>query len=183
MKDLNNYILEKLTINKDIEIEKSLKDLYSIGDRCLVLIHYTQDKKSSHPGFILIDAVEIKKMLKESFECIYLTHFSNRDTEEKLFFKHTYYQEKDFKFLRSYTRPGLKNMVLIPENECEKLLEYIEKNKRVCFYDLLRNNYSNHPIGENIIATVDHHPIIWRNIRGISSEKIEKLKEKIKERY
>ena len=181
MKDFSQYIFEKLKINKDTEIEQNLLDLYSVGDRCLLLT-YISKGKSSHPSFVLVDAVKIKKILKESFECEYLTHFSTAKEEEKIFFKYTYSQEKDYKFLRSYSRPGLRPIVLIPEKECDKLLEYIEYKKYISFYGLLRNTYSNHPLYENIIVKVKSSPIIWKNVTGISIGEINKLKEKLKER-
>ena len=181
MKEFSEYIFEKLKINKDIKIDSDLKSLYSEGDNCL-LFTYISKRKSSNPSFVLVDAVKIKRILKESYECEYLTHFSTAKEEEKMFFKYTYSQEKDYKFLRSYSRPGLRPIVLIPEKECDKFLEYIEDKKYISFYELLRNSYANHPLYENIIVKVKSSPIIWKNVTGISISEINKLKEKLKER-
>ncbi len=182
MKEFSEYIFEKLKIDKDIKIDSDVKNLYYEGDKCL-LFTYISDRKSSHPNFVLVDAVKIKRILKESYECEYLTHFSTAKEEEKMFFKYTYLQEKDYKFLRSYSRPGLKVIALIPEKECDKVLEYIEDKRYISFYALLKNNYADSPLYENnIIVKVKSSPIIWKNVTGISKEEINLLKEKIKER-
>ena len=182
MKILSNYIIEKLRINKDTETQHNLVDQYNVGDICLYFT-YIVEKRSSIPNFITVDVVKIKRILKTSFICDYLTTFSFGEAYKanQLDFKYTYTQEPDYKFIWTYISLNRKG-VLIPSEYCKEVIEFIENNSghKINFYNLCRNTYKNSQFDNLVVeARLATKSLIWKNVTGIRQSSIDKIKEKL----
>jgi hypothetical protein len=179
MNNLSTYIIEKLKLNKESVPEK---DLYNIGDKCL-FITYVRERRSSHPNFITIDVVEIKKKTQSHYICHYLTayEFGKASDATQLHFKYDYTQpSKDYVFTWAYINPNREG-VLIPYEYCEEVIEYIENNNcKISFYDLCRNKYKDSKYANLVIERYSGSPsLIWKNVTGLKSSSIRNIKNKL----
>ena len=136
MISINTYILEKLNINKDIEIEdkeiKCLTDLYEIGDKCLIV-------KLKGIGFnpkVHLDAIEITDKSKTilRFKCLTNTGWScegsrlnvNRNNNMKI-----------NSYKAAWTDSSGSPYLIVPYNESKDVVKEIEDN------DLKLKSFSN----------------------------------------
>ena len=183
MNNLSKYIIEKLHLNKDIKIEDNSKvsvDDFSIGDLCLYLTHVSPGK-IKNPAFVTIDVVQVKRILSTSIICDYKTTYSFGEAFKatQLNFKYTYYQDPENVFIETYI-DRLRRGTLIPPKYCKDIIEYIETNRKISFYDLVRNKYKN-SLYPNIVveAYLLTKSLIWKNVTGIKQSSIDKIKEKL----
>ena len=121
MIDINTYILEKLNISKDTDVEDKeiyvLANLYEIGDRCLLL--KLKNKK------VMMDVVEITRLnvTKINYKAITHVAFSLKE----------YHMPITRKFAagyRTYKAAWYKadSKVILPYRESKELLKEIENN-------------------------------------------------------
>ena len=183
MKNFKNYIIEKLHLNKDIKVNDVLKptvDNFAVGDLCLYLTHVSSGK-SSNPSFVTIDVVQVKRILSTSIICNYKTAFSFGEAykADQLNFKYTYHQDNENVFIETYV-DRLRRGTLIPTKYCKDVIEYIDTNKKISFYDLVRNKYKNSQYPSLVVeAYLGTKSLIWKNVTGIKQSSIDKIKEKL----
>ncbi len=183
MNNLSTYILEKLHLNKDIKNDDVLKptvDNFAVGDLCLYLTHVSPGK-AKNPSFVTIDVVQVKRILSTSIICNYKTTYSFGEAYKatQLNFKYTYHQDDENVFIETYV-DRLRRGTLIPAKCCKDVIEYISTNKKISFYDLVRNKYKNSEYPSIVVeAYLGTKSLIWKNVTGIKQSSINKIKEKL----
>lgn len=128
MKNLNNYIIEKLRLNKHIGT-----DQYKVGDRCLVLSITNWKSKSFLPSdnkiLIHLDVMKIKGVNDNELYYKYLSSYYHKDdiiAKGKFKFDDRfYYNDID----------GISLEIILPMDEGIEVLEEIENNKE---FELLK---------------------------------------------
>jgi len=184
MNNLSKYIIEKLHLNKDIKVNDVLKptvDNFAVGDLCLYLTHVNPGKNTSNPSFVTIDVVQVKRILSTSIICNYKTAFSFGEAykADQLNFKYTYHQDDENVFIETYV-DRLRRGTLIPAKCCKDVIEYISANRKISFYDLVRNKYKNSQYPSLVVeAYLGTKSLIWKNVTGIKQSSIDKIKEKL----
>ena len=122
MKTFNQYIIEKLRINKDIEFEADVLDKYSTPDKCLFISKITTSKGAV---FSVIDAIKIRSKIDDKkimYE--YLTDcFKKKESLDIL-----YIDVKDNdKYIVDRSRIDKMLSVIIPANEGKKIIDDLLK--------------------------------------------------------
>ncbi len=121
MKQLNQYILEKLKINK----ESQKKSMFDEGDRCLRLYFFNEN---SHKYFFM-DVCTILENLESKAVLSYLLDKTTRNQKyiERIGKCDYYYtQNENIVFREESTKRN--GMIFIAKDEAKKFLDNLEKN-------------------------------------------------------
>lgn len=141
MKNLNNYIFEKLTINKDTEVKLDIKDInkqYKAGDICLE-INYLKYDENDLPK-IFVDVIKLIKVGKVNIIFKPLTKFYDDWGETELSLKNNDYRKSDnFRYTNTSGRGG--SVMIIPMDKSLNIFNKIRNDKSLNFYKLLFTDY------------------------------------------
>ena len=169
MRDINNFIIEKLRINKDSKPEKIEKniniitDLYEVGDKCLLLTN----KGIGRGEKIYIDVVQIIQKSKTILRYKYLTNIN--DDFSSHFLKMGNIDAKDIKNNKCAMCSELSAVkIIIPSDDCEKVIDELENNNmRLKFMSLW---YKSNKIKE------DSAIVLQNKSEQLSKEKLNEIK-------
>jgi len=130
MKQINNYIIEKLHLNKYIKVKdkiiKNLTDLYEVGDICL----YLCDSGTRYTEKIKIEVIKITNVSKTLIKFEYLTNLNLVTYSKTDYIKinRTDISKID-KYNYAYHSGNGYTKVIIPDEECLNILEEIKEEK------------------------------------------------------
>ena len=120
MKNLNNYILEKLRINKDLK----QGDRYKIGDKCLMVSLLTSRKQGEY--HLSLDILRIVKITEDTLYYEFLTGFNHAMNLDKP--AECKIEKNKGKYWNSHIFDCMCE-VFIPHEESLEIIEKIDKNR------------------------------------------------------
>lgn len=169
MRDINNFIIEKLRINKDSKLEKIEKkiniitDLYEVGDKCLLITNRSINRGEK----IYIDVVQIIEKSKTILRYKYLTNIN--DDFSSHYLKMGNIDAKDIKNNKCAMYSELSSVkIIIPSDDCEKVIDELENNNmRLKFMSLW---YKSNKIKENSVV------VLQNKSEQLSKEKLNEIK-------
>ena len=166
MRDINNFIIEKLRINKDSKLEKKINiiaDLYEVGDKCLLITN----KGIGRGEKIYIDVVQIIEKSKTILRYKYLTNINDNFSTHYLKMGNT--DAKDIKNNKCAIYSELSTVkIIIPSDDCEKVIDELENNNmRLKFMSLW---YKSNKIKE------DSAVVLQNKSEQLSKEKLNEIK-------
>jgi len=182
MKELNLYILEKLKINKD-SVKVSVIDKYKEHDRCLLI--WFNRNETSEECFLCLNLIEITKVITDNFKIIFKNLGLNGEPET------ANRRWENINKNRRYAIDDSDNPwdeeksfgIILPENECVKLLENIERNNfKIDLFNYLGLDYPEF-IKDNKEATQKvHYNPAHASLRELNTEDINNIIKLIKEK-
>ena len=140
MKTINNYILEKLKINKNTEIEETIFSKYSVGDLCLFIVEVA-DVSNGPDTFILVDVVKIISESQKNFTIKFLTHYGVKDNKDKFHFSKETKQDEKNNFI-VYRISNKRCGTLIPKQYADDIINALINGKnypKLDFWRIVRN--------------------------------------------
>lgn len=169
MKCINNYIIEKLRINKNIDTPA----MYNVGDKCLVLCLYNWNSPmllaNDRINCICLDVVEIVSINEDEVQYQYITsNFHVTDKVVRLPIKN------ESKYIH-WIMETISIELILPNDESLEAIDYIMKNKE---YDLIKKlGYSPSGyaeiIGKKLPVSFDkNHKVV-----NCPNEKLNKIKD------
>lgn len=186
MINLNNYIIEKFKITKDIDTSADAEyysEFFSPGDICLMV----RETGLNIQKRIIIEVVEVKKSLKTKFEVKRLTNLGctkyTRDTIEfKIKLSENTIKGSRHKYL------GVSGMtsttIFIPKFESEKFLKLIkDENCELDFYHFLWGGIDNYEKDSGGISPVckikdeskNNYDLSYKDYEKVSESDIDEL--------
>lgn len=178
MKTLDNYIIEKLKLNKNTVEEldiPSIMSQYKVGDICLDIIMYI-DKKT--PQKILLNLCKITKVDGDVLAAKGIK--INKNDGDDLIIRLTvnqYHKSKNFKYVNTAGKGGAT--LVLPHDESLKILNEIKANKELNFYKLVYTDYNEWeetPIMERQYNSKGY----YTGVSKISDETLKIIEDKLK---
>ena len=182
MKELNLYILEKLKINKD-SVKSSVIDKYKENDRCLLI--WFNRNETSKECFLCLNLIKITNVITDNFKITFKNLGLDGEPET------TNRRWENINKNRRYAIDDSDNPwgeeksfgIILPKNECIKLLEEIERNNfKIDLFNYLGLDYPEF-ISDNkeAIQKVHYNPT-KASLKELNKEDINNIIKLIKEK-
>ena len=180
MKKINTYILEKLHLNKDIQIEFSIIDKYKKGDICLFINKFINNGAGI---FIGIDAVKITNISEKR---IFFEFLTNIYTEKKSMDYIDFNIKDNHKYILFEQNIIIK--ALLPTEDgidlIEKLNGSVDKSidiREIVYKDFKTENAGpNRHIGVAIVERASNTETIQRKRKLITNTSLQEIEDILK---
>lgn len=180
MININQYILEKLYLNKDIKVKersvKHLSKLYNIGDICLLMRHRGSDKQER----VTMDAIKIEKKSKTELKYTCLTNTAT--TVEYGYIDFNKYIVSDVKTYKcAFNSTTTTTIAIVPYDQSIDVIREIENNnmKLKNFDNIYSNDNSKKVYDINVMELKEGVvlPATFNDLRLMTKESFNKIKE------
>lgn len=180
MININQYILEKLHLNKDIEVKersvKHLSELYNIGDVCLLMRHRGSDKQER----VTMDAIKIKERSKTKLRYAYLTNTAS--TTEEGYIDFNRYIISDVKTYKcAFNGTTTTAIAIVPYDQSIDVIKEIEDNNmKLKNFDNIYSNDNSKKIYDINVMELKEGVVLGANFndfRLMTKESFNKIKE------
>lgn len=180
MININQYIIEKLHLNKDIEDQghsiKHLSELYNVGDVCLVM----KDRGSKGQERITIDAIKITSKSKTKLKYEYLTNTTSDNKEGYCDFNR-YIMSDVINYKCAFNSTTTTTVVILPhKNAIEVIQEIEDNNMKLKNFNNVYSNYVSKQDDNINVMELKEGVVIGANFsdfRLMTKESFNKIKE------